>query len=127
MGTNSSCQRRSVGRVAPAELLDRGNRAVDVRPPLERAAVARDERHVELRLDVARAVAFEIEVGVPRHRGDRPLEERVAVVQKARMPRVLERGEAAARDRRPIDRQHAETSLAEVHTPGSGRCDRHQR
>ena len=107
-------------RVAPAEPLDRGDRAVDVRPPLERAAVARDERHVELRLDVARAVAFEVEVGVPRHRGDRPLKERVGVVQKARMPRVLERGEAAARDRRPVDRQHAETSLAEVRRQDQG-------
>ena len=36
------------------------------------------------------------------------------------MPRVLERGEAAARDRRPIDRQHAETSPAEVRRQDQG-------
>ena len=114
MGTNSSCQRRSVVGVAAAELRDRRDGAFDVRPPFERAAVAGEQRDVELRLDVARAVAFEIEIRVPRHGGDRPLEERVGVVQKAGLARVFERGETAAGDRSTIDGQHPEPGLAKV-------------
>ena len=114
MGTNSSCQRRSVVGIAAAELRDRTDGAFDVRPPFERAAVAGEQRDVELRLDVACAVAFEIEIRVPRHGGDRPLEERVRVVQEAGLARVFERGETAAGDRCTIDGQHPQSGLAEI-------------
>ena len=92
--------------IAAAELRDRGDGPFDVRPPFERPAVPGEQRDVELWLDVARAVAFEIEIRVPRHRRDGALEERVRVVQEAGLPRVFDRGEAAAGDRRPIDGQH---------------------
>ena len=100
--------------IAPAELRDRTDRAFDVRPPFERAAVAREQRHVELRFDVARAVAFELEIRVPGHGGDGPLEERMRVVQEAGLARVFDRREAAARDRRTIDGQHPEPGPAEI-------------
>src|ERR1041384_8325874 len=38
--------------VALAELGERRNRALDIGPPFERTAVARQQRNVELRLDV---------------------------------------------------------------------------
>src|SRR4029450_10963595 len=98
----------------PAELRDRSGRAVDVRPPFERATVARQQRHVELRLDIARSVAFEIEIHVPGHRGDCPLKKGVRVVQEAGMTWMFERREAAARDRRAIDGKHPDASLAEI-------------
>ena len=100
--------------IAAVELRDRGDGPFDIRPPLERPAVAGEQRDVELRLDVARAVAFEIEIRVPRHRRDRPLEERVRVVQEAGLTWVFERGEAAAGDRRTIDGQHPQAGLAEI-------------
>ena len=100
--------------IAAVELRDRGDGPFDVRPPLERPAVAGEQRDVELRLDVARAVAFEIEIRVPRHRRDRPLEERVRVVQEAGLTWVFERGETAAGDRRTIDGKHSQAGLAEI-------------
>ena len=78
------------------------------------AAVARQQRDVELRLDVARAVPLQLEVGVPRHRGDGALEEGVGVVQEARMARVLERREPAAGDGLALDGQHLQPGLAEI-------------
>ena len=100
--------------IAPAELRDGIDRTSDIRPPLERAAVAGEERDVELRLDVVCPVALEIKISVPRHGGDGPLEKRVRVVQEAGMTRVLECGEPAAGDRRPIDRKDPEARLAEI-------------
>ena len=90
--------------VAPAELRERRDRALDVGPPFERAAIARQQRDVEFRLDVARAVPLELEVGVPRHRRDGALEEGVRVVQEARMARVFQRRKPAAGDRPALDR-----------------------
>ncbi len=59
-------------------------------------------------------MALELEVGVPRHHRNGALEEGVRVVQEARMPRVLERGEAAAGDVLALERQHLEARLAKV-------------
>ena len=112
--------------VAAAELGDRRDGACDVRPPFERAAVAGEQRDVELRLDVACAVAFEIEIHVPRHRGDRPLEERVRVVQKAGLARVFERGETAAGDSSTFDRPVSAVRPDQGSSRGSARCARRQ-
>ena len=61
-----------------------------------------------------RTVAREREVRVPRHGGDRALEERVGVVQEAGMARVFERREAAAGDTLALDGEHLEPGLAEI-------------
>ena len=54
--------------IAGAELLERSRGALDVGPPVEHAAVAGEQRDVQLGLDVVRAVTLELEVRVPRHR-----------------------------------------------------------
>ena len=100
--------------VAGAKPRERRDRAFDIGPPFERVAVARQQRDVELRFDVARAVPLEIEVGVPRHRGDRALEEGMRVVQKARIARILDGREPAAGDRAAIDRKRLQPGLAEI-------------
>jgi hypothetical protein len=79
--------------------------AREIRPPLQRAAVLEQHRHVELGLDVAGAVLLEVEIAVPRHVGDRALEEGVRVVEHAGMARILLGAEAAARHRQAVDRQ----------------------
>ena len=86
--------------VAAAEGGERGDRLVRIGPPFQRASVAGEQRDIELGLDVTGAVPFELEIGVPRHGGDRALEEGVGVVQEAGMARVFERAQSAARDRR---------------------------
>ena len=101
-------------RVAFAEGLERRDRALDVGPPFERAAIAGDERDVELRLDVLRAVPFKLEVRVPGHRRDGALEERVGVVQESRVARVFQGGEPTARHRLALKRECLEPGLAQV-------------
>ena len=99
-------------RVALAEIGERRDGAADIGPPFERAAVAGDERDVELGLDQTRAVALELEVGVPRHGGDGAQEEGVGVVQEA--ARVFERTQAAAGDRAALDGKRLQAGLAEI-------------
>ena len=98
--------------VAPAEGCERRDGAADVRPPFERAAVAGDERDVELGLDQARAVTLELEVGVPGHGGDRAQEEGVGVVEEA--ARAFERAQAAACRRAALDGKRLQAGLAEI-------------
>ena len=100
--------------VAAAEGGERCDRLVRIGPPFQRASVAGEQRDVELGLDVAGAVPFELEIAVPRHRGDGALEEGVGVVQEAGMARVFQRAQSAARDRAAIDRQRLEAGLAEI-------------
>ena len=100
--------------IPAAELLERARGALDVRPPGENAVILGQQRDVQLRFDVARAVPLQLQVRIPRHRGDRALEEGVRVVQKARMTRIFERGEAPARHRLAVDRQHLHPGLAEI-------------
>jgi hypothetical protein len=109
MGTNSSCQRRSV---ALAEIGERRDGPLDVGPPFERAAVAPDERDVELGLDQARPVALELEIGVPGHGGNRAQEEGVGVVEEA--ARVFDRAQAAAGDGAALDGKRLQAGLAEI-------------
>src|SRR5262249_60157743 len=98
MGTNSSCQRRSV---ALAEFGERRDGPPDIGPPFARAAVAGDERDVELGLDQAHAMPLELEIGVPGHGGNRAQEEGVGVMEEA--ARVCERAQAAACRRAALD------------------------
>ena len=100
--------------VAAAEGGERCDRLVRIGPPFQRASVAGEQRDIELGLDVAGAVPFELEIAVPRHRGDGALEEGVGVVQEAGMARVFQRAQSAARDRTAIDRQRLEAGLAEI-------------
>lgn len=84
------------GGVARAELRERLGGALEVGPPAQRIAALEGERHVELRLDVPRATALEVELAVPRHLVERAVEERMDVVPVARPARILDRAEAAA-------------------------------
>ena len=106
-------------RVVPAlqrggvPLRQRGERivgALEIGPPLQRASVVQQQGHVQLGFDVARAVAGDIEVSVPRHLGQRALEEAVGVVAKARVARVVYGLQPAADERPAFDRQHLEPS-----------------
>ena len=96
----------------------------EIGPPFQRAAVAGEQRDVEFRLDVTGAVPFQLEIAVPRHGGDRALEEGVGVVQEAGMARVFHRGQSAARDLPPIDRQCLQAGLAEIGLQYRARCAR---
>ena len=49
--------------VAFAEAGERLDGAVDIGPPFEHAAVARQQRHIELRLDIMCAMALQFEIG----------------------------------------------------------------
>ena len=100
--------------VAAAEGGERCDRLVRIGPPFQRASVAGEQRDVEFGLDVTGAVPFELEIAVPRHRGDGALEEGVGVVQEAGMARVFQRAQSAARDRPAIDRQRLQAGLAEI-------------
>src|SRR5579883_1629507 len=59
-------------------------------------------------------MAFQLEIGIPRHRSDRALEEGVSIVQKAGVARVLECGQSTASRGCAIDRQHLQAGLAEI-------------
>ena len=100
--------------IAPAEGGKRVDGFADVGPPFERAAVAGDERDVELGLDQLRAAAREVEIGVPRHGGDGAQEEGMGIVAEAGAPRVFDRAQAAAGGRTALDRQRLEPRLAEI-------------
>src|SRR5262249_6588729 len=93
-GVAPAAQRR---RVARAEALDGGRGLLEVGPPLERVAASQEEGDVQLRLDVRRAVPLEIQVRVPGGLADRPMEERVHVVEEAGEAWVLDRRKAASR------------------------------
>jgi hypothetical protein len=98
--------------VADAEGRERVDGLADVGPPFERAAVAGDERHVELGLDQLRAVALERKIRVPRHGGDGAQEERVRVVKE--MARVFDRAQAAAGHRAALEGKRLHPGLAEI-------------
>src|SRR5262245_49154032 len=68
-------------RVAFAETGKRLDRAVDIRPPFKRPPVACQQRHIKFGLDVFDAVTFQFEIGEPRHSRDRPLKERMRIVE----------------------------------------------
>jgi hypothetical protein len=102
------------GGIALAEGGERVDGLADVGPPFERAAVARDQRDVELGLDQLRAVAREVEIRVPRHGGDGAQEEGVGVVEEAGVPRILHGAQSAARHRAALDRQGLHPGLAEI-------------
>ena len=100
--------------VAFAESRERRDRALDIGPPFKRAPLACDQGDVELRFDVARAMAFKLEVGVPRHGGDGALEERVGVVQEPGVARVFQGGKPAPGNGFAFDRQGLEAGFAQV-------------
>ena len=106
MGRNASRHRLNDAASAAAEPRKGVNRLLEIRPPFKRRAVFRQHGDVQCRLEVYRAVAFEAQVAVPRHPVQRPVVERMGIVQKAGMPRVLHRGEAAARLVPRLDAQH---------------------
>jgi hypothetical protein len=83
-------------------------------PPLERAAVIQDQRDVEWRLDVAGAVALQLQVAIPGHRGECAMKKRVYVVIKARQARVFDRRQSAAGDVGAVEREELQPGAAQI-------------
>ena len=106
-----AAQRRGVARAERGERVDG---LADVGPPLERAAVAGDERDVELGLDQLRAVPLERKIRVPRHGGDGAQEERMGVVEESAMARIFDRAQSAAGHRAALDGERLHPGLAEI-------------
>lgn len=61
-----------------------------------------------------RAVARELEVGVPRHGRDGAMEKRVGVVEESGIAWIFQRCQSAAGSGRPIHRQDFQSRLAQV-------------
>ena len=100
--------------VASAELGEGFRGAVEIGPPAERVAALEQQRDVQLRLDIARAAALELELAVPRQLVERAVEERVDVVAVAGPARVFERREAAADGVAALEAQRLEPGAPEV-------------
>ena len=116
-------QRRRVGR---AQAFERFGGARHVGPPFERTPVRKQQRDVELGLDVFGAEAFELEFAVPRHAVERAVKHRVGVVKEPGLARVLHGHQPAARDLAPVDRDHVEPGAAQIglaHEPVMTRAD----
>src|SRR2546428_734858 len=91
-----------------------GHGAVEVGPPFKGAPVAQDHGNVEFRFEITDTVAFQFEVAIPGHRGERAMEERMRVISEARQPRMLECHQSAARNFGTIQRQRFQSAARQV-------------
>src|SRR6185503_15072302 len=101
-------------RVTSARLRERCGRLLEIGPPFQRRAVAAHEHDVQLGLDVDGSAPRQLQVAVPGHAVEGPMEEGVGIVQEARVPFVLDGGEPAAGHVAPLEAQDLQPRPAEV-------------
>ena len=96
------------------KLRKRCHRALQVRPPFQRASIALQHRDVQFRLEIAHAMPLELEVAEPRHPGDGAVKERMRMMREARQSWILHRAQSAAGLGRSIQRERPQAQPCQI-------------
>ena len=102
------------GRIPQGEFRKRVHGLVEIGPPLQGSPIGQDQGDVQLGLEIDGPVPAQLQVAVPGHHRDGPVEERMGIVPEAREARVLHRGQPASGHEGPVQAQDAQAAAREV-------------